>query len=246
MDVRMTQNDIDIIYDYLHENYDYHIDGHLIHKFDLLNKSKIKGQQLGSFFHQTASEPYLMSSVTVNKKRYRMKLIKLIFIYHNKSLPSRLYQIDKNPMNTRIENLEESNQSLIQHKSLLYKKFDMPKFKNKDGTEGHSVRTKYDGKSLDLGTYRTKEIAQEVYRDAKKLILDDKLNANEIKKIIAKKYPESSLNILAKTGFKGVSIRGNKFASVVCINGKKVYLGIFDTANDAHKAYLKAKDMHKK
>lgn len=236
------QSDIDAIYDYLHEYYEYHKDGHLIHKFDLLNKSKLKGQQLGSFFHNTESKPYLMSSVTVNKKRYRMKLIKLIFIYHKKYLPYRLYQIDNNPMNTRIENLEESSQSIIQHKSLLYKKFDMPKFKNKDGTEGHSVRTRCNGKSLDLGTYRTKEIALEVYRLAKKFILEDNLPGEEIKKIIANKYPESSLNKLAKTGFKGVSIRGNKFASVVCINGKKIYLGLFDTATQAHEAYLKAKD----
>ncbi len=242
----MNQSDIDTIYAYLHENYEYHEDGHLIHKFNLLNKSKLKGQQLGSFFYQTPSEPYLTTNIIINKKRYRMKLIKLIFIYHNKYLPSRLYQIDKNPMNTRIENLEESNQSIIQHKSLLYKKFDMPKFKNKDGTEGHSVRTRCNGKSLDLGTYRTKEVALEVYRLAKKFILEDKLPGEEIKKIISKKFPESSLNIISNSGYKGVAKSGNKFVSQICVNGKKKYLGIFDNAKDAHQAYLKAKEQYKK
>jgi hypothetical protein len=191
----MTHEEINLIYDYLHENYEYVAEGHLIRRFDLARTCKRKGDRLGSFFYHTNSEPYLMSSVTVNKKRYRMKLIKLIFIYHKKHCPSRIYQIDKNPMNTRIENLEEVSHSIIQHRSKMDKgNKKIPMVKNKDGTEGHSVRIPCDGKQLNLGTYRTKELAEEVYSFAKNLIIEDHLHPAQIKKIIIEKYPVSSLN----------------------------------------------------
>lgn len=242
----MTDEEIKKIYNHLHENYNYDCDGHLIHKFDLLNKSKLKGEKLGSFFYHTKSNPYLMSSVTINKKRYRMKLIKLIFIYHKKYLPSHLYQIDKNPMNTRIENLQEITHSLIKHRKILDKKLTIPKFKNKDGTEGYNVRVMCGGKSLNLGTYRTNELGIEVYTLAKKLFLDNGIPANEIKKIIANKYPESSLNKISVTKYKGVSVNKNKFIAQIGVNGKKKYLGSFSTPEEAHAAYLKAKEEHAK
>lgn len=40
-----------------------------------------------------------------------------------------------------------------------------------------------------------------------------------------------------KTGFLGVVKRGNKFAAHVHRNGKQIYLGLFETAELAHKAY---------
>lgn len=50
-----------------------------------------------------------------------------------------------------------------------------------------------------------------------------------------------------KTGFKGV-IRHNqsphKFAAQITINGKCTYLGIFDTPEDAHAAYVLASQLH--
>ena len=218
----MTQEEVNLIYDYLHENFKYK-DGDLIHKYDTKNKSKKQGERLGSFFPHTIADPYLVSSVTINNKRYRMKLIKFIFIYHNKYLPLRVYQIDHNPMNTKIENLEESSQSIIQHKKALDRINKFPMVKNKDGTHGYTVRTKLNGKDIKLGTYRTKSLALEIYQLSKKLILDDKLKEDEVRNIISKKYPESSLNILSNTGFKGVSRRSNKFCSQIRINGIKTY-----------------------
>ena len=40
-----------------------------------------------------------------------------------------------------------------------------------------------------------------------------------------------------KTGFLGVVKRKNKYAAHVTKNGKQVYLGLFETAELAHKAY---------
>jgi hypothetical protein len=44
----------------------------------------------------------------------------------------------------------------------------------------------------------------------------------------------------AISGFKGVYARRNKFQAAISINYKKVHLGSFDTAQQAHTAYLKA------
>ncbi len=40
-----------------------------------------------------------------------------------------------------------------------------------------------------------------------------------------------------KTGFLGVVKRKNKYAAHITINGKQVYLGLFETAEFAHQAY---------
>lgn len=48
-----------------------------------------------------------------------------------------------------------------------------------------------------------------------------------------------------KTGLKGAYKRRNKYQSIIRHNGKTFYLGTFDTAELAHKAYInKAKELH--
>lgn len=44
-----------------------------------------------------------------------------------------------------------------------------------------------------------------------------------------------------KTGLLGVSTAGRKFHAQIGVSGKQHSLGFFDTAEEAHKAYLKAK-----
>lgn len=43
------------------------------------------------------------------------------------------------------------------------------------------------------------------------------------------------------TGYPGVSISGNKFQARIINHGKRKSLGVFDTPDEAHQAYLKAK-----
>jgi hypothetical protein len=51
-------------------------------------------------------------------------------------------------------------------------------------------------------------------------------------------YKPQSIN---KLGLRGVCKHRNKFMADIKVNGKKVYLGLFDTAELAHQAYLNAK-----
>jgi HNH endonuclease/AP2 domain len=47
-----------------------------------------------------------------------------------------------------------------------------------------------------------------------------------------------------RTGFKGVSIKGNRFFSRIKTKKKTIYLGHFATAEEAHIAYVKAAKIH--
>lgn len=62
---------------------------------------------------------------------------------------------------------------------------------------------------------------------------------------------ENSQNILkpradCKSGYKGVAWRqrNKKFHATIRVKGRGIHLGYFDTAEDAHKAYLEAKYEH--
>lgn len=49
----------------------------------------------------------------------------------------------------------------------------------------------------------------------------------------------------SRTGFLGVRKDGNRFMARIGLDGKRIYLGCFDTAEKAHAAYLAAKkEMH--
>lgn len=47
-----------------------------------------------------------------------------------------------------------------------------------------------------------------------------------------------------KSGFKGVTKYYHKWDARICVNGVKYYLGLFDTAEEAHAAYMVAARKH--
>lgn len=48
----------------------------------------------------------------------------------------------------------------------------------------------------------------------------------------------------SRTGFKGVRQEGNKFMARCRVNGKREYLGLYDTAEEAHAAYCAAAERY--
>lgn len=72
---------------------------------------------------------------------------------------------------------------------------------------------------------------------------------NRISNLRECSYSENSHNVgltqRNSTGFKGVSYRSErgKYHAQLCLNGKRIHVGYFDSAESAHEAYVKkAKD----
>ena len=78
----MTQDEVDLIYDYLHENYEYR-DGELI-RIKVCKNRKI-GESLGSVnLSRRHGRLKIQCNISVNKKTYSMQLGHLIYLYHFK------------------------------------------------------------------------------------------------------------------------------------------------------------------
>jgi len=105
----MTQDEVDLIYDYLHENYEYW-DGELIAK--KTTKGIKKGRALGHFSYRRNGHPIIQGRIKINGKSYLIDVRKLIFIYHNKYDPKFVINKDGNILNSYIENLMESQEGL--------------------------------------------------------------------------------------------------------------------------------------
>ena len=48
-----------------------------------------------------------------------------------------------------------------------------------------------------------------------------------------------------ESGYKGVRLSGNKYMVRISRNGKSIYIGLYNTAEEAHKQYLKAVDEYR-
>lgn len=72
---------------------------------------------------------------------------------------------------------------------------------------------------------------------------------NSISNLRIASYWQNSVNKdvskISKTGLKGVWVQRNKFSSYIGEKGKRIRLGTFNTAEEAHAAYVKAsKEIH--
>lgn len=155
----MSEEEVQQIYEYLHENYRYE-DGELISQITI-GRTKI-GKSIGSFFIGTG-KPNLHTSLTVNKKKYRMPLSHAIYLYHLKVKPRYLLYIDGNIMNTKIENLELSSMKKLTQKRISTG-YQIEKWKC--GIR-YRARIQINGKNVSLGSYLTKEEAHAAYLKAK-------------------------------------------------------------------------------
>ena len=66
------------------------------------------------------------------------------------------------------------------------------------------------------------------------------LNLREVvRRVNAQNLKHSHVD--SETGFLGVERKRNKFAARIMVDGKRIHIGVFETAKLAHAAYVKAK-----
>jgi len=79
--------------------------------------------------------------------------------------------------------------------------------------------------------------------------IDGDINNNHISNLRMANMQQQSFNIKVhktnKLGVKGISKIGDKYRAVICINDKRIHLGMFETKEEAGLAYqTKAKELH--
>lgn len=172
VDFILTQEDVNELFEYR--------DGELYWKIDIytgknnsVHKIKI-GDKAGCIVY-IKNKKYPNTEYPSKHIRYQGKnyiTSRIIFLMFNGYLPECISFKDGNSLNTRIENLIESNNSQINYKSKIF--------------------------------------------------------------------------ITNKTGYKGVHFykRNKKYCAMITKNYKTINLGYYDTPEEAHKAYLKAKEKY--
>lgn len=237
----MTQDEVDLIYDYLHENYQYK-EGQLISIKTSRGRVPI-GTSIGSFnYKKNYGQPVISCSITVNNKRYSMQLKHLIYIFHYKTKPRNILLIDGNPTNCNIENLKAVNNisNFIMQKNLPKNCCGATPYIH-NGKTKYRVRLSTDEGRFTIGSYSDEKIAISCYQYAKKLYMKKNISNIEIKSLVSSKYPA---NQHKKVLSKGVSLsKSGRFKSIYIKNGLRKHLGTYDSELEAHEAYIKYKNL---
>ncbi len=229
----MTEEEVQLIYDYLHENYDYR-DGELIAKNN--SGRRVKGEKCG-YFHYSSDYPEIKMRI----KNKGFNLSKLIYIYHFKTNPTTLEHLDGNIANNKIENLNQISRSV----AIANKATDKYKGYQEvivSGKRRFSVRLNIDGRLISFGTYGTKEEAREIYLKIKKIYLSGVSNLEELKNEARKLNPKIKSSITNKFNFPGVHFNRGKYYGRFSINKKRIITSAYCSPEEAHAAYLKAKE----
>ena len=212
----MTQEEVDLIYDYLHENYEY-VDGELIRITPSSNKKISVGHVLGSFYYQNygAARPLMRATINFNGENITLPVSHLIWIYHYKQKPKMIKYIDSNYVNNKIENLT------------TYCGRERENNKNLDsiGTAfiSRSGKTRYryaldigNGQKISFGSWETKEECQQLHKFVKNIWVNNKtITPQELKIQVMAAFPKSAmrLNKQNKYGFPGIYKRRDRFVA---------------------------------
>ncbi len=232
----MTDEEVQQIYDYLHKYWNYE-DGEL--------KRKSTGRCMGwiKISENRKEEKYndlymghTLSKITINKVSYIKKIQYFIYIYHYKTFPDYLRHIDGNRQNNKIENLaivdakkiNEKRSSPINNISFVKK---LNKYRASIGV-GVS-------KDYHIGYFSTEKEAVEAKQDVHNKFYKLDWNKKQIEDYCEKNYRYKSLF------YKNVYAKGNKFYFQFLDKGKRIYQNGFVSPEEAHAAYLKAKEEYK-
>ncbi len=230
----MTQDEVDLIYEYLHENYLYENGDLILIKPKQGNKI---GSCLGRFIYWGRTRTQMTASVTVNKVKYSKPMAHFIYIFHKKKSPECIKYLDNNAVNNCIENLLSISRKEIEYNKSLLKK-GYYKVSKKDGAIGFQIVFRsYSCPDYKIqgGVYYCEKKANEVYLKLKEIDFNHNGTQNSLKNKI-KEFKNNS-----QPPKKGYYKENNKWIARIYINGKYKYLGCFKTPSEAHEAYLQAK-----
>jgi hypothetical protein len=232
----MTEEELQELYDYLHENYEYK-EGELINK---------KNNKILGYFYVCERGARFIGNIKIKNKRYTKLISHFIWIYHKKSYPKYVGFLDGNITNLNIENLEALNSPVKLHSNVSRHSKGICK-SNKNLKNPFTAQIMLNRKTIYLGSYETEEETFDIYKSAKKLSSIYQ-NKNELLHHLRNIHPNLNLKKqLNKTGLKGIYIQSNgRFGSNIRIKEKTIYLGTYNTPEEAHQAYLKAKEEYAK
>lgn len=230
----MTDEEVQQIYDYLHENYEYR-DGELIRL--VTTRGANIGDKYGTITLEREKRIVINCSVGSGDEQRMINLAHMIYIFHYKKKPKYVDYIDGNYANTRIENLREiskTEQLLIKINGRGY----VPR-KDKDGKTRFHCQLNVEEKTLSLGVFNNSKDAHDLYLKAKEMFLNG-ISIEHIRETLTSYASDKN-----KTGIKGVKSARGKFYRAFQINKVMHYTRCFNTPEEAHAAYLKAKEEHK-
>lgn len=237
----MTEEEVQQIYDYLHEIYWYK-DGELISKIDCGKRHIYKGSKAGFIKQDSPSNTQTYLRVTINKKSFDHPISFFIFLYHKKMWPERIIFKDGNGMNSSIENLILTTKKQMEHEKAILKNGFYKKIL-KSGKVKYQALLNTSIGFIYLGTYDSKKDAGDIHKHARSKYIKCK---DEKQVYSFKKAITEEIHIKNASRYKGYVWDKNAY-QVKIYHNKVVYqIGRYNTSEKAKQAYLEAKESLRK